>query len=108
MVDRLVLRERLELAGGHAQHGAALQQLPDAEVVALRERFHLLPRAVEDDVDLGRAGADVIREVGAEPRLVGRRGGGRGEDRDGERHEKIGGRLTWTWTSFRDSRRLGE
>ena len=88
MVDRLVLLQRLELAGGHAQHGAAFQQPPDAEAVALRERFHLLPRAVDDDVDLGRAGADVIREVGAEPRLVGRRGGRRGETRDGQRHKE--------------------
>ena len=51
MVDRLVLLQRVELAGVHAQHGAALQQLHDAQVVARGERFHLLPRAVEDDVD---------------------------------------------------------
>ena len=84
VIHRLVLLQRLELAGGDAQHGAALEQLTDAQAVALDERVHLLARAMDDDVDRRGSRPQVIRQVGAESRLVGRGGRGRSSEREGD------------------------
>ena len=75
MVLGVVLPHRRELTGIDQEHRAALQVLRNSEVVAHRERVHFGPRAVDDDANGLRGRRQVIREVGAEARVV---RGGRG------------------------------
>ena len=85
MIDALIVAERRQLTGGHAEHRAALEVPRDAQVVARRERVHLRSRAVHDDGDRLRSGREVILEVGAQARMTGgeRRRAAQGDDDQG-------------------------
>src|SRR5712692_4287311 len=92
MVLGLVLLERRQLTGRHAEDHAALHVPLDAHVVALREGVHLGSSAVDNHIDRRGTGRELIVQVGAHSRAVTcREGWGRHDDRHGSEHYRESG-----------------
>jgi hypothetical protein len=74
----LVVRDGGQLAGGQPQHRAALQVLPDDDVVAPRQHIDRRLVTMHDDIDRLRSRRQMVGKVRAQPRTragCGRRNG---------------------------------